>query len=125
MTRDQPIGESLRPLREDPSLTDPDLALGAQLLRQVGAAARSEQRKRRVWHALGASSPSPFGMRLRALHLAFAALLVAAASSATLGYYVSRDTGPAPAPAPVPATHTKAAPGTPTAPPASRPVAEA
>src|SRR6185503_12284975 len=92
--------DGLRPLREDPAQIDADLALGAQLLQQVGGAARSEQRKRRVWHALSAGSPSPVGARLRALHLAFAALLVAAASSATLGYYVSRDVEPTPAPAP-------------------------
>ncbi len=91
MTRAHVTGESLRPLREDPRVTDPDLALGARLLQTVGPAPRSEPRKRRVWHALSADGASRFGLRLRALHLAFAALLVAAASSATLGYYVSRD----------------------------------
>jgi hypothetical protein len=93
MTR-SPVGESLRPLRDDPSVTDPGLALGAQLLQTVGPAPRSEPRKRRVWHALNAGQPSALGVRVRALHLAFAALLVAAASSATLGYYVSREVEP-------------------------------
>jgi hypothetical protein len=106
--------ESLRPLREDPSITDPDLALGTRLLHQVGPAPRSEPRKRRVWHALHTGRPSAIGVRVRALHLALAALLVAAASSATLGYYISRETAPSPAPAPAapikPAPHAEAAP---------------
>jgi hypothetical protein len=121
MTR-SPVGESLRPLREDPSVTDPDLSLGARLLQQVGAAPRSEPRKRRVWHALNTGRPSVIGVRLRALHLAFAALLVAAASSATLGYYVSREA--APSPPPPPATPLEAAPRAQVAPPKELPVAE-
>lgn len=118
-------GESLRPLREDPSVTDPDLALGARLLHKVGPAPRSEPRKRRVWHALNAGRPSAIGVRVRALHLAFAALLVAAASSATLGYYVSRETAPSLAPGPVPAAPVKLAPRTQAAPPKALPVPEA
>src|SRR5690349_24956931 len=121
MTR-SPVGESLRPLREDPSVTDPDLALGASLLHTVGPAPRAEPRKRRVWHALNSGRPSATGVRVRALHLAFAALLVAAASSATLGYYVSRERAPSVAPPPVPAAPLELAPRPQAAPAKALPV---
>ena len=88
MTRGE--AEGWRPLRADSEIGDVDLALGARLLQQVGPVARSEQRKRRVWQALSAAAAPRFGLRLRTLHLAFAGLLFAAASSATVGYYASQ-----------------------------------
>lgn len=93
----------LRPLREDSSLDDPELMLGAKLLERVGPSMRSEHRKRRVWNALSVGTASGLGVRLRTLHLAFAALLVAAAAGATVGgYYVTQRVPDAAPPPPAP-----------------------
>jgi type IV secretory pathway VirB10-like protein len=99
-----------RPLREEGALSDPDLRQSAALLELVGPGSRSEIRKRRVWHALSTGAASRLGVRLRTLHFAFAALLVAAASSATVGgyYAVQRAPEAAPAPAVTPAAPVRA-----------------
>jgi type IV secretory pathway VirB10-like protein len=99
-----------RPLREEGALSDPDLRQSAALLELVGPGSRSEIRKRRVWNALSTGTASRLGVRLRTLHFAFAALLVAAASSATVGgyYAVQRAPEAAPAPAVTPAAPVRA-----------------
>lgn len=99
-----------RPLREEGALSDPDLRQSAALLELVGPGSRSELRKRRVWQALSTGAASRLGVRLRTLHFAFAALLVAAASSATVGgyYAVQRAPEAAPAPAVTPAAPVRA-----------------
>jgi hypothetical protein len=90
---------SLRPLRQAAPLEDPELLLGARLLANAQPLARSELRKRRVWNALSAGSGSRLGFRLTALHVAFAGVLFAAASSAAVGgYYVQHRSALAPTP---------------------------
>lgn len=84
MTR---ASDELVPLRDDPSLAEPELLLGARLLSHAPPLARSELRKRRVWNALSEGRPRRRGLRLTALHVAFASLLVAAVSSAAVGHY--------------------------------------
>jgi hypothetical protein len=101
---------SLRPLRHDATLEAPELQLGARLLAHAQPLARSELRKRRVWNALSAGRDSRFGFKLTALHVAFAGVLFAAASSAAVGGYYVHHRSPV-------ATPTAAAP-TPAKPPA-------
>jgi hypothetical protein len=113
----------LRPLRREARISDPDLAEGARLLSFAQPASKSEARKRRVWNALHSGSPSRFGFKLTALHVAFASVLFAAVSSAAVGgYYVQhRETtvslshiaGPAAAVAPARARAAHAKPATP------------
>ena len=80
---------SPRPLRHEETLSQPELLLGAQLLAHAQPLPKSELRKRRVWNALNAGSSSRLGLRLGALHVAFAGVLFAAVSSAAAGgYYV-------------------------------------
>jgi hypothetical protein len=85
-----------RPLRREPSISDPDLALGARLLNHATPTPRSEARKRRVWNMLINGGRSRLGFKLSALHVAFASVLFAAASSAAVGhYYVQHQTAEA------------------------------
>lgn len=81
------MSEVLRPLRGDSAISDPDLALGARLLSHAQPMARSEARKRRVWNTLESGGRRRMGFKLSALHVAFASLFVAAASSAAVGHY--------------------------------------
>lgn len=124
MTRPEPHPGALRPLRKEPAPSDPDLARGARLLASLGPISRSEQRKRRVWVALDSGSAPRFGFRLRALHLVFAALSVAAASSAAVGYYAQQEAAEPSAPpvelSPKPAS-APARPRAKAAPPAAQP----
>ena len=106
----------MRRLRHDDALSQPELLFGAQLLAHAQPLARSELRKRRVWNALSAGRGSRLGFRLSALHVAFASVLFAAVSSATVGgYYVKhRPVEPAtatatPVAAPPPPHHRRAA----------------
>lgn len=79
------------PLRDDPHISDPDLALGARILAHAEPLARSEIRKRRVWNALASSPGRRLGLRFTAVHVAFASVLFAAVSSAAVGrYYIER-----------------------------------
>jgi hypothetical protein len=79
------------PLRDDDTLAEPELRLGARLLANAQPLARSEVRKRRVWNALSAGHKSRLGFRLTALHVAFASVFFAAVSSAAVGgYYVKQ-----------------------------------
>ena len=114
-----------RPLRMASTISDPDLAAGARLLRHAQPLGKSEARKRRVWNTLTSGGSSRIGFKLRALHVAFASVLVAAASSAAVGhYYVQQksveaslnvpDTGTRTAP-PAHARSAKRRPSTPTA----------
>jgi hypothetical protein len=95
-------GPAPTPLRGSDGLESPELKLGAKLLARVGPLPRSEQRRRRVWARLGATSTAS-GVRARASRLALAGVLLAAASSAALGYYWQQGrarpliTSPAPA----------------------------
>ncbi len=100
MTRFEP---PFRPLREDDGLEDPDLQLGADILTRVGPLSRSELRKRRVWQALAASGGSRLAARAPTLRLTVTAVLFAAASSAAVGHYYSKQ-----APAPTEATPPRA-----------------
>jgi hypothetical protein len=94
MSRDQDSYGSLRPLVSTPQLDDQDLLRGARLLERVGPLARSEHRKRRVWNALNLGTRAPLLFRMRSWHLAFAGVLITAASSAAVGgYYVARTQG--------------------------------
>lgn len=87
----QPDEPNLRPLRHDANITDPDLALGARLLASSQPLPRDDVRKRRVWNALASSPGSRLGLRLTAVHVAFAGTLFAAASSAAVGrYYIEQ-----------------------------------
>lgn len=81
---------TLRPLRQDSQISDPDLKEGARLLASTGPLPKSEARKRRVWNALGAGRPSRLGaFRITSLRVAVAGVLFAAASSAAVGgYYI-------------------------------------
>jgi hypothetical protein len=93
---------SLRPLRHSTWLDDPELRLGARLLAHAQPLARSELRKRRVWNALSAGRSSRLGFKLTALHVAFASVLFAAASSAAVGgYYVQHRAALAPTARPI------------------------
>ncbi|HEX2870992.1 MAG TPA: hypothetical protein VHP33_07050 [Polyangiaceae bacterium] len=83
--------KQMLPLRDDDALAEPELRLGARLLAHAQPLARSEARKRRVWNALSAGHESRLGFRLTALHVAFASVFFAAASSAAVGgYYVKQ-----------------------------------
>jgi hypothetical protein len=75
------------PLRDDPRISDPDLALSARILAHVEPLPRSEIRKRRVWNALASSPGRRLGLRFTAVHVAFASVLFAAVSSAAAGHY--------------------------------------
>ncbi len=102
-----PDFSSMRPLRHEDRISQPELVVGAQLLAHVQPLARSELRKRRVWKALSASRSSRLGFRLSALHVAFASVLFAAVSSAAVGgYYVKYRPAEPPAAAPPPAALT-------------------
>jgi len=83
------MSQVLRPLRGDSTISDPDLALGARILSHGQPLTKSEARKRRVWNMLSSGGRSRLGFKLTALHVAFASVFVAAASSAAVGrYYV-------------------------------------
>lgn len=75
------------PLKDDPQISDPDLALSARILAHVEPLPRSEIRKRRVWNALASSPGRRLGLRFTAVHVAFASVLFAAVSSAAAGHY--------------------------------------
>jgi len=77
----------MKPLRRDSAISDPDLAQAARLLGYAQPLPRSEARKRRVWNALTSAGHGRLGFRLSALHVAFASVLFAAASSAAVGHY--------------------------------------
>ena len=84
-------GEQMLPLRDDAALEEPELVLGARLLHHAEPLAKSEARKRRVWNALSGGQRSRLGVRLTALHVAFASVFFAAISSAAVGgYYVKQ-----------------------------------
>jgi hypothetical protein len=108
----------LRPLRDEGHLSDPDLQESARILAHAHPLPKSESRKRRIWNSLNTGRRSRLGFRLSVLHVAFASILVAAASSAAVGvghYYVQhRDAEPVAAPvvalAP-PTVHRPHAPG--------------
>lgn len=87
MTRFEP---PFRPLREDDSLEDRELRLGADILMRVGPLSRSELRRRRVWQALAAGGGSRLGARAPAMRVAVTAVLFAAASSAAVGHYYAK-----------------------------------
>jgi len=87
------MSQLLRPLRGDSSISDPDLARGARILGHSQPLPKSESRKRRVWNMLSSGGRSRLGFKLTALHVAFASVLVAAASSAAVGHYYVQHLG--------------------------------
>lgn len=88
----------LRPLRRESAISDPDLAEAARLLGYAQPLPKSEARKRRVWNALTSGGYGRLGFRLTALHVAFASVLFAAASSAAVGHYYVQHQSPEPGP---------------------------